>query len=168
MTHPHQHQILDQAQIEQKIKRMAYEIYEHNFEEQELVLAGIHENGAILADMLATQLRSISPINVQLLTVILNKVTPLDVPIKLAPEGISITDQAVVIVDDVLNTGKTLAHTLNSFLPQNPKKVEIATLVNRHHTLYPVAATYTGYSLATTLREHVEVVLQDEVAAYIH
>ncbi|HEY4649761.1 MAG TPA: phosphoribosyltransferase, partial [Pontibacter sp.] len=61
------------------------------------------------------------------------------------------------------------AHSLSSFLPRNPKKVEIATLVNRHHTLYPVAATYTGLSLATTLREHVEVVLQDEeVAAYIH
>ncbi|MEJ8758071.1 phosphoribosyltransferase family protein [Pontibacter sp. H259] len=168
MTNAAQHQILDQAQIEQKVKRMAYEIYEHNFEEQELVLAGIHENGAILADMLATQLRSISPINVHLLTVILNKVTPLEVPVKLAPESISIAGKVVVMVDDVLNTGKTLAYTLNSFLHQNPKKVEIATLVNRHHTLYPVAATYTGYSLATTLREHVEVVLQEEeVAAYI-
>ncbi|MBC5773990.1 phosphoribosyltransferase [Pontibacter sp. KCTC 32443] len=168
MTHPHQHLILDKAQIEQKIKRMAFEIYEHNFEEQELVLAGIYEKGTILADMLATQLRSISPINVQLLTVKLNKVSPLEAPVKLEPESISIADKVVIIVDDVLNTGKTLAYTLNSFLPQNPKKVEIATLVNRHHTLYPVASTYTGFSLATTLREHVEVVLQDEVAAYLH
>lgn len=168
MTYPHQHLILDQAQIEQKIKRMAFEIYEHNFEEKELVLAGIQENGAILADMLAPQLRAISPITIQLLTVILNKVTPLEVPVKLAPSDISVAGKVVIIVDDVLNTGKTLAYTLNSFLHQNPKKVEIATLVNRHHTLYPVAATYTGYSLATTLREHVEVVLQEqEVAAYL-
>lgn len=168
MTHATQHLILDQTQIEQKVKRMAYEIYEHNFEEQDLVLAGIHEKGAILADMLATQLRSISPINIQLLTVILNKVSPLETPVKLEPSDVSIADKVVIIVDDVLNTGKTLAYTLNSFLPQNPKKVEIATLVNRHHTLYPVAATYTGYSLATTLRERVEVVLQqDEVAAYL-
>jgi pyrimidine operon attenuation protein / uracil phosphoribosyltransferase len=169
MTHPHQHLILDQTQIKQKVKRMAYEIYEHNFEEQDLVLAGIHENGSLLADMLATQLRSISPINVQLLTIKLNKVSPLEVPVVLEPETITIAGKVVIIVDDVLNTGKTLAYTLTSFLPQNPKKVEIATLVNRHHTLYPVAATYTGLSLATTLREHVEVVLQqDEVAAYLH
>ena len=169
MTHPHQHLILDQTQIEQKVKRMAYEIYEHNFEEQELVLAGIHQNGSVLAEMLATQLRSISPRNVQLLTIKLSKVSPLEVPVQLEPETITIAGKVVIIVDDVLNTGKTLAYTLNSFLPQNPKKVEIATLVNRHHTLYPVAATYTGYSLATTLREHVEVVLQEqEVAAYLH
>lgn len=169
MTHLHQHLILDQTQIEQKVKRMAYEIYEHNFEEQELVLAGIHQNGSVLAEMLATQLRSISPINVQLLTIKLSKVSPLEVPVQLEPETITIAGKVVIIVDDVLNTGKTLAYTLNSFLPQNPKKVEIATLVNRHHTLYPVAATYTGYSLATTLREHVEVVLEEqEVAAYLH
>ncbi|NDK57660.1 phosphoribosyltransferase family protein [Pontibacter fetidus] len=168
MTHASQHQILDQTQIAQKVKRMAYEIYEHNFEEQELVLAGIHEKGTILADMLATQLRSISPINVQLLTIKLNKVSPLESPVVLTPETITIANKVVIIVDDVLNTGKTLAYTLNSFLPQNPKKVEIATLVNRHHTLYPVASTYTGLSLATTLREHVEVVLKDEVAAYLH
>ena len=169
MTHPHLHLILDQTQIEQKVKRMAYEIYEHNFEEQDLVLAGIYQNGSVLADMLATQLRSISPINVQLLTIKLSKVSPLEVPVQLEPATITIAGKVVIIVDDVLNTGKTLAHTLNSFLPQNPKKVEIATLVNRHHTLYPVSATYTGFSLATTLREHVEVVLQEqEVAAYLH
>ncbi|MBB6611265.1 phosphoribosyltransferase [Pontibacter sp. Tf4] len=169
MIHAQQHLILDQAQIEQKIKRMAYEMYEHNFEEQELVLAGIHEKGTRLATMLAEQLRSISPITVHLLTIRLNKVSPLDSPVVLEPATITIAGKVVIIVDDVLNTGKTLAYTLNSFLPQNPKKVEIATLVNRHHTLFPVASTYTGFSLATTLREHVEVVLQEqEVAAYLH
>ncbi len=148
---------------------MAYEIYEQNVEEQGIVLAGIHEKGAILAAMLTTQLRSISPINVQLLTVTLNKVSPLETPVKLDPSEVSIADKVVIIVDDVLNTGKTLAFTLAALLQHNPKKIEIATLVNRHHTLYPVAATYTGYSLATTLREHVQVVLQDgEVAAYLH
>ncbi|HEY4652197.1 MAG TPA: phosphoribosyltransferase family protein [Pontibacter sp.] len=168
MTQPHHHLILDYAQIKQKITRMAYEIYEHNFEEQDLVLAGIYQNGATLAGMLATELRSISPLNVQLLTIKVNKVSPLEKPVVLEPETIAITGKVVIIVDDVLNTGKTLAHSLSSFLPRNPKKVQIATLVNRHHTLYPVAATYTGLSLATTLREHVEVVLQDEeVAAYL-
>jgi pyrimidine operon attenuation protein/uracil phosphoribosyltransferase len=169
MTHPHQNLILDKAQIQQKIVRMAYQIYEKNFEEQELVLAGIHENGYTLAEMLAEKLQAISGIKVQLLRVTLNKTQPLQAPVELAPEQLLLTDKVVVLVDDVLNTGKTLAYTLNSFLPHNPKKLEVATLINRHHPLYPVASTYTGYSLATTLNEHVLVQLSEEnYGAYLH
>lgn len=164
-----QNLILDKNQIEQKITRIAYEIYERNFEENELVLAGIYHNGYTLAEMLAIKLKSISPIKVQLLRVQLNKVTPLNTPVTLKPEEVSIDKKAVVLVDDVLNTGKTLAYALHTFLQLNPKKIEIATLVDRHHPLYPVAATYTGYSLATTLNDHVEVVLTEEqTSAYLH
>lgn len=160
--------ILDRTQIEQKVKRIAYEIYERNFEEQELVLAGIHSNGYTLAERLAAQLQQISPIKVQLLRVNLNKATPLQEPVKLEPESINLLNKAVVLVDDVLNTGKTLAYSLETLLLQNPKKIEVATLIDRHHPRYPIAAAYTGYSLATTINEHVEVVLQpDEVAAYL-
>ncbi|OKL39134.1 phosphoribosyltransferase family protein [Pontibacter flavimaris] len=166
--HKQQNLILDRSQIEQKVKRIAYEIYERNVEEQELVLAGIHPNGYTLAERLAEQLQQISPIKVQLLQVTLNKDAPLQEPVQLQPQSINLEGKVVVLVDDVLNTGKTLAYTLDAFLPQNPKKIEVATLVDRHHPLYPIAATYTGYSLATTLRERVQVVLQpDEVAAYL-
>ncbi|RIJ36870.1 phosphoribosyltransferase family protein [Pontibacter oryzae] len=164
-----QNLILDRAQIEQKVTRMAYEIYERNFEEQELVLAGIHLDGYTLAEMLAAQLEHISPLKVYLLRITLNKAAPLQEQVQLQPENISITGKAVILVDDVLNTGKTLAYTLSTFLPQNPKKVEVATLVDRHHPLYPIAATYTGYSLATTINERIDVVLDDDnFGAYLH
>lgn len=163
-----QNLILDRTQIEQKVKRIAYEIYERNFEEQELVLAGIYPNGYTLAERLAEQLRQISPIQPQLVKVSLNKDYPLEEPVKLSPENLPLESKTVILVDDVLNTGKTLAYTLDIFLSHSPKKVEVATLIDRHHPLYPIAATYTGYSLATTLRERVQVVLQpDEVAAYL-
>ncbi|QCR24727.1 phosphoribosyltransferase family protein [Pontibacter sp. SGAir0037] len=169
MTHPHQTLILDKTQIQQKVTRMAYEIYEQNFEEQALVLAGIQENGYILAEMLLQQLQTISDKEVSLLSVTLDKSSPLEKPVEVLPSSDNLENKTIIIVDDVLNTGKTLAYTLNTFLPYNPKKVEIATLVNRHHTLFPVSATYTGYSLATTLGEHVAVVLKEnEVAAYLH
>lgn len=165
----HQNLILDKAQIEQKVTRMAYQIYEQNFEEQELVLAGIHPNGYTLADMLAQKLQEISPLQVQLVRITVNKAEPLQAPVALDPEPQSLTDKVVVLVDDVLNTGKTLAYTLNMFLPHMPKKVEIATLVDRHHPRYPVASTYTGYSLATTLNEHIMVYLDDDnYGAYLH
>ncbi|MBD1398308.1 phosphoribosyltransferase [Pontibacter sp. JH31] len=169
MKHSQQNLILDQSQIRQKITRMAYEVYEQNFEEQTLALAGIHRNGYTLAGMLAAELEKISPLKVTLLQVSLDKTAPLQSPVAITPENANLENTVVIIVDDVLNTGKTLAYTLNALLPQNPKKVEIATLVNRHHTLFPVSSTYTGYSLATTLRERVDVVLQEnEVAAYLH
>lgn len=169
MTHPHQNLILDNEQIRQKIIRITYEIFEQNFEEQELVLAGIYQNGYVLAEMLAKELSTISGKRISLLRVTLDKDNPLQNPVALFPEDQPLAGKTIIIVDDVLNTGKTLAYTLNAFLQYNPKKVEIATLVNRHHTLFPVAATYTGYSLATTLREHVDVVMQEnELAAYLH
>lgn len=164
-----QNLILDRGQITQKLKRMAYEIYERNFGTEELVLAGVHENGYTLAQLLAGQLQQIAPLRVHLLRVTLNKSNPLQAPVQLQPNNLPLADKAIVLVDDVLNTGKTLAYTLNAFLPLNPAKLEVATLVDRHHPLYPVAATYTGYSLATTLNERVDVVLQeDNFGAYLH
>ncbi|GAB3827799.1 phosphoribosyltransferase family protein [Pontibacter rugosus] len=164
-----QNLILDRNQIAQKVIRMAYEVFERNFEEQELVLAGIHQNGYKLAEMLAEHLQTISTLKVQLLRVSLNKTAPLQEPVQLSPESINLSGKVIILVDDVLNTGKTLAYTLNSFLPLNPKKVEIATLVDRHHPLYPIASTYTGYSLATTINERIDVVLTEEqVGAYLH
>ncbi|PRY16301.1 pyrimidine operon attenuation protein/uracil phosphoribosyltransferase [Pontibacter ummariensis] len=164
-----QNLILDRQQIEQKITRIAYEIYEQNFEAEELVLAGIHPNGYTLAEMLMKRLQQVSTLKVQLLRVTLDKTAPLEQPVELSPKEVSLQDKAVVIVDDVLNTGKTLAYTLHTFLPRNPRKVEIATLVDRHHPLFPVAATYTGYSLATTLNEHVLVRLNEDLyGAYLH
>ncbi|TXK24750.1 phosphoribosyltransferase [Pontibacter qinzhouensis] len=168
MTHPQQNQILNKSQIEQKIIRMAYEIYEQNFEEQELVLAGIDQTGYTLAEMLTRELQKISPITVTLIRAIIDKSAPADTPVQLKPETVDLKDKAIVLVDDVLNTGRILTYALAAFLQYNPRKIEIATLVNRSHTLFPVAATYTGYSLATTLRNHISVVLQeDEVAAYL-
>lgn len=169
MTPHHQSRILDKAQIDQKLTRIAYEIYERNFEEQELVLGGIQPNGYTLAGILAEKITAISPIRVQLLSIAVDKAYPLNMPVVLQPAQTALEGKVVVVVDDVLNTGKTLAYTLNAFLQHNLKKLEVATLVNRHHTLYPIAAAYTGYSLATTLREHVQVVLEgEESGAFLH
>lgn len=162
-----ENRILDREQIQQKILRMAYEIYERNFEEKQLVLAGIYENGFALAQLLAKELQQISTLPVTLMQVTLNK-EQLQQEISLEPEPGSLAEATVVLVDDVLNTGKTLAYCVKAFLEKEPKKLEIATLVNRHHPQYPIAATYTGYSLATTLHEHVRVVLaEDEIGAYL-
>jgi pyrimidine operon attenuation protein / uracil phosphoribosyltransferase len=164
-----QNRILNREQIQQKIKRIAFEIYENNFEEPELLLAGIHENGYLVAQLIARELKNISAIPIQLAGISLHKHHPLDHPMVVTPGDLDLNNRAIILVDDVLNTGKTLAYALQSFLRSEVKKVETATLINRHHTLYPISATYTGMSLSTTLQEHIRVVLaeNEQFGAYL-
>lgn len=153
--------VLNHKQINQKITRMAYEIYERNNVEKEIVFAGISGMGLILAKLLATKLKDISGINPLTVEIQLNKNAVAEKPITLS-NTIAVEDKVIIVVDDVLNTGKTLVYALFPFLQQKAKKIEVAVLVNRSHKLYPVSPDYTGLELATTLSEHITVDLSTE------
>lgn len=159
--------ILDSAQVKQKIRRMAFEIYEHNVREKSLVVAGIEGQGYTLAKLLAKEVETISPIAVTLVKVTIDKASPQQSEVALDVEVREIKKKCIVLVDDVLNTGRTFAYSLKPFLNTDVKKIEIAVLVNRSHTSFPIYPQYTGYELATTLREHVEVVLGKQHAVYL-
>jgi pyrimidine operon attenuation protein / uracil phosphoribosyltransferase len=159
--------ILDAAQVKQKIRRMAYEMYEHNFKEKNIVVAGIEGQGYVLAKLLVKELESISPLKATLVKVGLDKSQPQQSEVELDCEIKSIRKKCIVLVDDVLNTGRTFAYGLKPFLDIEVKKIEIAVLVNRSHTLFPVYPQYTGYKLSTTIRDHVEVNLGKEIAVYL-
>jgi pyrimidine operon attenuation protein / uracil phosphoribosyltransferase len=159
--------ILDGAQIKQKIKRMAFEVYEHNFKEKTIVIAGIEGQGYMLAKLLAKEVESISALKTMLVKVSLDKAIPQQSEVILDCDLKEIKKRCIILVDDVLNTGRTFAYGLKPFLNIEVKKIEIAVLVNRSHTLFPIYPQYTGYELATTLREHVEVVLGKENAVYL-
>lgn len=164
----HTNQVLDKAQISQKIKRIAYEIYENNYEEEVLVIAGVEGQGYLFAKMLEEQFRAISGKEVALLKLSLDKQAPAQSAIELSSPAESLEGKAIVLADDVLNTGRTLAYSLQPFLHSRIKKLEIAVLVNRSHTTFPVQAKYTGYELATTLSDHIQVVLsENEQAVYL-
>lgn len=161
--------ILDSRQVKQKIRRMASEIYEHNFNEKSLVIAGIDGHGYTLAKYLMRELESISPITVKLVKVSLDKSAPQQSEIALDCDLKEIRKKCIVIVDDVLNTGRTFAYGMKPFLNTEVKKIETAVLVNRSHTLFPIYPQYTGYELATTLKEHVEVRFEKEdTGVYLH
>ena len=154
--------VLDTAQVHQKITRIAYEIFENNFKEKTIVIAGIDGQGFQLAKQIANELGKISAMQVRIVKVSLDKLAPLQSEVVLDAEGKDLKKKCVVLVDDVLNTGKTLAYSLPLFLTSGVRKVEIATLIDRHHPRFPVSATYTGYSLATTLNDHIEVTLPED------
>ena len=160
--------ILDSDQVHQKIKRIAYEIYENNFKEKGIVLAGIEGQGYALAKILAKEVESISPLTTTVLKVSLDKLALLQSEVTIDTDIRELRKKCVVIIDDVLNTGRTLVYGLKPFLNIEVKKIEIAVLVNRSHTTFPLTPTYTGYQLSTTLTEHVEVVLGKKSAVYLH
>ncbi|MBW3468970.1 phosphoribosyltransferase family protein [Arthrospiribacter ruber] len=153
--------VMDQKKIRQKITRMAFEIFERNASESSVIFAGITGMGHYLAKLLAENLQEISPIQTTVLEIHLDKNDIYRGDVNLS-EDINLTDRCVIIVDDVLNTGKTLVYALKPFLDMPIKKMEVAVLVNRSHKLFPVTPDYTGLELATTLNEHITVDLTPE------
>lgn len=152
--------ILNSRQIGQKINRIAYEIYENNYEEKQVIIAGIAPSGYLLASRIADVLKSISPIKVKLVKLEVDKEAPYDKKVKSGISSKDATGKVVVVVDDVLNSGKTLMYGVKHFLKSPVKKISTAVLVDRDHPRYPIKADYAGMSLSTTLQEHISVELK--------
>lgn len=159
--------VLNAKQVSQKIRRIAFEIYENNFSEKSIVLAGIDGQGYVFAKTLQKELTSISPLKTTLVKVSLDKLAPVQSEVEIDVPAKDLKKKTVILVDDVLNSARTLAYGMKPFLVAEVKKVEVAVLVNRSHTLFPIVPTYTGFELATTLIDHVEVKLGKDAAVYL-
>jgi pyrimidine operon attenuation protein/uracil phosphoribosyltransferase len=159
-------QILNATEIDQKIQRLAWQIYENHIHEKQIVLAGIHKNGYILAKEIYDILSNISKQEISLISVVVNKKNPLSEEVKLDSE-IDLNGQCVVLVDDVLNSGKTLIYGVNFFLTYTLKKLTTAVLVDRNHKRFPIKADVKGLSLSTSLQENVKVVFGEKGGVFL-
>jgi pyrimidine operon attenuation protein/uracil phosphoribosyltransferase len=159
--------ILNTVQINQKIKRIAYQIYESNTDEKEVIIAGIIGNGYIFAEKLVETLKEISTLKVTICKVNMNKKKPLNA----ISTSLAVSDyknKSLVLVDDVLNSGTTLIYGVKHFLDVPLKRFKTAVLVNRNHKKYPVKADFKGVSLSTSIKEHVQIdFLGKEAKAYL-
>lgn len=153
--------ILNNLEIEHKIKRIAYQIYETFVDEDIIVIAGISKNGFVFAKKLAETLNSISSIKPVLCEVIIDKHNPGSAVTTSLPAE-EYTNKGLVLVDDVLNSGTTLVYGVKHFLEVPLKKFKTAVLVDRNHKKYPVKADFKGISLSTSLKEHVQVVFEKD------
>lgn len=162
--------ILNQEQIQQKIKRLAIEILENNFEEEELILAGINNTGLGFARMLLEELLKITGIPITLTRIRLNPAAPLSREILIEMPAEQLSGKAIIVADDVANTGRTIFYAMKPILSILPKKVEVAVLVDRTHKSFPVKVDYCGLSLATTLMDDIDVQIQDveEMAVFLN
>ena len=161
--------ILTSEDIQQKTKRIAYQIVENNYDETEIIMIGIMPNGYGYAQQLKKEIDAIDDIKVTLIEVDLNKARPLEGEIKLALGKKTLNNKTVIIVDDVANTGKTLYYALKPIMEFSPKKVQAAVLVDRQHKLFPISPDFVGLSLSTTLQEHIIVEFDEKGkgAAYL-
>lgn len=160
-------EVLTHTQIRKKITRMAYEIYERNVKSDGLVIAGVAGMGEILAQLLVQELQQISPLNIEQMGIALDKSDIATSKVKFTSKP-ELKGKTAILVDDVLNTGRTLAYALHPFLDTEVAKIEIAVLVNRSHGKYPLKPDYTGYELSTTLNEHILVDLsQDRYSVHL-
>lgn len=148
--------ILSEKQILQKIRRIAYQIYESNSEEKQLVVVAIEQRGSKLADMLVEVLKEIAPFAIERLDLSIDKRQPLRLP-KLSGDEALMADRAVVLVDDVLNSGRTLMYAASHLLQQPIRRLVTVVLVDRLHRRFPIKADFVGITLSTTLQDHIAV-----------
>ncbi|MDO6802045.1 phosphoribosyltransferase family protein [Wenyingzhuangia sp. 1_MG-2023] len=160
--------ILTHQEITQKTRRIAFQILESNCDAEEIVLAGINGNGYIFSQNIKEHLNQISDVTVTLCEVLLDKKNPLLATTTSIPQN-EYENKNVVLIDDVLNSGKTLIYGVKHFLEVPLASFRTAVLVDRNHKLYPVKADFKGISLSTSMQEHIEVDFSNptESSAYL-
>ncbi|MGB0932945.1 MAG: phosphoribosyltransferase family protein [Lishizhenia sp.] len=155
-------QVLSNLQIEQKINRIAFQIIENNFEEPKLFIGGITGKGALLAQRIFDVLAQNSEIQLEFFTLTVDKQNPLSKPIETSVDIQKLTGGVIILVDDVLNSGSTMQYALVKLLEVATKRIKTVALVDRRHRRYPVKCDFVGLTLSTTLKDRVEVLVENK------
>jgi len=146
------HLILPKEIAYRKLQRLAYEIVEQNINEQQIILAGIKENGSIIANILFSFLKEIFKNEIVMIEISIDKKKPKEISLS---QQINFDNKVIIITDDVSNSGKTLLYATNPFLDFYPKKIQTLVLVERSYKEFPVSPDYVGLSVSTALTEKI-------------
>ena len=153
-------QVLDFEKISRICGRLAYQILENNINEDEILLVGIKEKGYEIAKIIEQQLKNITSSKVHLKSITIDKKNPnqiseVDINFDLMPKS-------VYLVDDVLNTGKTLMFAVNSLLKYDFDLIKTLVLIDRNHKRFPVKVDFKGISLSTNLDDTVKLISENK------
>ena len=149
--------ILNQQQIQQKIVRLGHQLIEAAFDQQCIYVGGIVGNGYVLAQLLADVIAQNSTLQGVCFEVSLNKDEPWSEAITCSIEQKELKNSYIILVDDVVNSGKTMQYALLKFLEHATKAIKTVSLIDRQHRRYPIKTDFAGLSLSTTLKNNVEV-----------
>ncbi len=159
--------ILDHTRITQKLRRIAFQIYETNHDADSVYLVAVEKQGSMLADRLLPVLEEVAPFAVRLMHLHIDKRNPLEAPV-LSADGQQLGGARVVLIDDVLNSGRTLMYAACHLLQWPLYSLQTVVLVDRRHRQFPIKADFVGLTLSTTLQEHINVVFhEDHDAVYL-
>lgn len=150
---------MNSTQVNQRLNRLAWQVYEQCSDEKKIVVAGIANNGFQLAKKISSIVETISGIHVHLVEMKINKENPRQQPLVSGGDESLFTGKKIIIVDDVSKSGQTLMYGVKYFLDFQVKSIHTLVLVDRDHNRYPVKTNFVGLSLATTLQEHISVEL---------
>ena len=160
--------IMDEAAIQRTVTRIAHEILEYNKGTDDLILLGIKTRGAFLARRIQQKIEQIEEITVPTGTIDITQFRDdLEQTIDQAAEqtyeiDVNITNQVVIIVDDVLYTGRTVRASLDAVLQYaRHRKIGLATLIDRGHRELPIRADFVGKNIPTAREEAVSVFLSE-------
>lgn len=150
--------ILDKQTAEKKLKRMAMEVAERNYGNDEIILIGIRENGIFIAEKIAGYLKEVFAGNIEVLSLEIDKKNPGEIKLNTT---VDFNSKTILLIDDVANSGRTMLYALKPLLAQQPKNIQTLALVERTHKQFPIAVNYTGLSVSTTLQENIVVDVKD-------
>ena len=160
--------LLDESGIKRALMRISYEIIEKNKSVKNIVLVGIKNRGDILAERIKNKIFEIENINVPLETIDITHYRDdidrknFDLDIKNIKFNTDLTNKIVVIVDDVLYTGRTIRAGLDAILSKlRPSKIQLACLIDRGHRELPIKADFIGKNVPTSRSEQIEVYLSE-------
>ncbi|MBL6680882.1 MAG: phosphoribosyltransferase family protein [Flavobacteriaceae bacterium] len=153
-------QVLDFEKISRICGRLAYQILENNINEDEILLVGIKEKGYEIAKIIEQKLKDITSSKVHLKSITIDKKNPnqiseFDINFNQMPKS-------VYLVDDVLNTGKTLMFAVNSLLKYDFDLIKTLVLIDRNHKRYPIKVDFKGISLSTNLDDTVKLISENK------
>jgi pyrimidine operon attenuation protein/uracil phosphoribosyltransferase len=151
--------ILNQNKIKKIVRRLAYQILESNINSTEIILIGIYQNGYNLSKIIFEELKAITKIKTELFFVKINKKSPLK-NIVFECEKEYLKNKSIVLIDDVLNTGKTLIYCTKSLLDVELNSFKTVVLIDRNHKKFPIKVDYKGISVSTSIADHIELVFE--------
>ncbi len=153
--------ILSKKVAEKKLRRMALQVAEQNYDEPQLILIGIKENGLVIAHKISYYLKDVYNGEIMVIELAVNKRKPTEV---ILFPVFDYTGKAVILIDDVANSGSTMLYALKPLLETYPKKIQTLALVERTHKFFPIHVDYVGLSISTNPDEHINVEVDgDEV-----
>ncbi|HQM03304.1 MAG TPA: bifunctional pyr operon transcriptional regulator/uracil phosphoribosyltransferase PyrR [Candidatus Cloacimonas sp.] len=161
-------QIMDKDQMERSLQRMAHEIIEQNRGLEKIRLVGIRSRGVPLAERLSSYLKLISnqevPVGILDITLYRDDLSTISHQpvIKGSAVDFDIEDAVVVLVDDVLYTGRTVRAAIDALMDfGRPKQIQLAVLIDRGHRELPIKADYVGKNVPTSKEEIIKVSLEE-------